>query len=87
MRFNVDSLKQLTCNNEPEGFEIVQEELVGFSRWSVDYELVFKFDNKFFMFEYCCDSESGLTGFENSEDGKIECKEVFPIKKTIIVYE
>ena len=68
-------------------FEKVQDELVGTSRWSHIYEMVFKFGGKYYKTSYSvgateCQDESP---FEYDPD-MIECSEVEPVEVTVVQY-
>lgn len=69
----------------------VEDEVIDKRRWYTINRRVFKNEDKFFE----CFYKRGLTEIQEStwfedytdKDGYVECKEVFPIEKTIIVYE
>lgn len=71
-----------------EDFELVTSEIVDNSRWSILYEDVYQrlSDKKFFKTTY----RKGATELQDErpyEYGDAVFKEVFPVEKTIIVYE
>lgn len=69
----------------------VEEEIVDQRRWVTVFRRVFEDNGKFYITFF----ERGSTEYQESEpyecdkdaDGYVECKEVFPVEKTIIVYE
>jgi len=81
MKFNKDDLRF-------EKHETVYDKIIGKGRWSVHYERVFKHDGKFYATTY----QMGATEGQDErpyeyDDDEVECKEVFPVEKTITVYE
>lgn len=67
---------------------IVEETILDHTRWSVVYQRVFKFEDKFYETVFSV----GATEYQDEspyeyEPEEIECEEVFPVEKTIIVYE
>jgi hypothetical protein len=68
--------------------DIVEEKIVGKSRWSVRKSRVFRHEGKLYRTEF----SEGATEYQDVrpyeyEPDMIECPEVFPVEKTIIVYE
>lgn len=92
MKFSKDILRSIVWD-DLEGdvteeqlalFEVVENEQVDTSRWSIIYNLVFKFDDKYYRTSYSvgateCQDESP---FEYDPD-EIECEEVVP-KETVV---
>lgn len=88
MLFKKDVLVELSWGIAPEGFTLVEDVILDTTRWSIVSKLTFKFGDKFYQTEYSkgateCQDESPF----EYEDDEIECKEVFPVVKTITVYE
>jgi hypothetical protein len=88
MKFAKKVLQMLTYGDAPDEFEVIEEKIADTSRWSVCYKMVFKYDGKF----YATSFRRGATEMQDESpyeyDGdEIECKEVAPVEKTIIVYE
>lgn len=88
MKFQKEKLKDLVSYCVPEGFELVSDDITDTTRWSVLHYVVFKFDGKFYATGY----SEGATEYQDEspfeyEPDEIECKEVFPVEKTITVYE
>ena len=76
-----------TVNGEND-IEVIKDEIYDTSRWSVNYELIFKFEEKFYQVDYSRGSTEyqDETPFENEGD-YIDCVEVVPVEKTVVVYE
>ncbi len=74
-----------------EAHKTIEEEIVDQRRWVTVFRRVFEDNGKFYETLF----ERGSTEYQDSEpyeydkdkDGYVECKEVFPKEKTIIVYE
>ena len=66
---------------------VVKNEITDKSRWTIGYRQVFKINDKFYKTYY----HLGATECEDvelyPEGEQIECFEVFPREKTVIVYE
>lgn len=89
MKFKKQQLKELVWGDEPEGLMIVEEpKIIDTSRWSIIYEMIFSFEDKFYETSFCrgATEHQEESPYEYDED-EIECKEVVPVEKTIIVYE
>jgi hypothetical protein len=74
---------------ENESAEIVKDELVDTSRWSIIYDLIFRIDGKFYRTNYSVGAtesqdEGPWEWFDY--DSKIACEEVEPYEKTVIDY-
>jgi hypothetical protein len=81
MKFNKNDLKWET-------HETVSDKIIRQGRWSVQYERVFKHEGKFYLTTYSVGAtESQDERPYDYEPDEIECKEVFPVEKTVIVYE
>jgi hypothetical protein len=66
----------------------VLEDIIDQSRWSTIFRRVFKYEGKFYETTF----SRGSTECQDErpyefEGDMIECKEVFPVEKTVIVYE
>jgi hypothetical protein len=88
MKFKKDVLVDLSWGIETDGFTLVEDVILDTTRWSIVSKLTFKFEDKFYQTTYSkgateCQDESPF----EYEDDEIECKEVFPVVKTITVYE
>lgn len=81
MLFSKESLRE-------EEHETVYDKIVDTTRWSICYERVFKHDGKFYMTDYSVGATENQDEHPYEYEGDmIECKEVFPVEKTVTVYE
>ena len=87
-----DLLDLLDCS-ENEGFDgytLITNEMVDTSRWSIHYNLIFKFEDKFYQAPYSVGAtesqDEGPWEYEGDE-APIDCYEVEPVEKTVIVYK
>ena len=85
MLFKKDFLKYI--DNE-KNVDVISTELIDSSRWSLQYRRVFLYEDRFYetYFSRGATEQQDEHPYEYDED-EIECNEVFPIEKTIIVYE
>jgi len=67
--------------------DVIYTKIIDKSRWCDIYEWVFRFENKFYMSNYRVGSSELQEERPYEFDREIECKEVFPVQKTITVYE
>lgn len=68
--------------------KVVRDRIIDHRRWSVIHEMVFEHNGKFYKSDY----STGATECQDEhpyqyDDNEIECPEVKPVEKTIIVYE
>ena len=89
MKFERERLQNLLWG-KCDDLKKIRNEITGTSRWSVHYELVFEdiLTSKFYSVSY----SRGATEYQDERpfeyDGdEINCIEVKPVEKTIIVYE
>lgn len=85
MLFKKEFLQELDYENEK---SVIEETIIGTSRWLIHYRRVFKYNDKFYETHF----SRGATEMQDHspyeyENAEIECKEVFPVEKTVIVYE
>lgn len=87
MKFPKEHLQELVWGDGPEEYEVVKNQMVDKSRWSTHYELVFKFNDKFYSTPYSAGSTEmqDERAFEYDGD-EIECAEVVPVERTIVEY-
>lgn len=87
MKFPKETLRELLWD-KVDGFEVVEDKITDTSRWSIHYRLVFKHDGKFYATSYSVGATESQdeSPFEYEPD-EVECKEVFPVEKILIVYE
>lgn len=73
---------------QDEGGETVYDKMIGRSRWSLHYERVFSHEGRLYLTRYSFGAtESQDERPYEHEDDEIECVEVFPVEKTVTVYE
>ena len=71
---------------DAEDAEIIVNEMIDNSRWSIHYNLIFKKDDKYYQTTYSRGAtESQDEGPWEYED-EVECVEVEPYEKTVIDY-
>ncbi len=88
MEFAKEILIDMALGFPETGYKIIENKIVDTTRWSKVYRMIFRFEDKFYSSLYQC----GATEYQDEEpyeyeDDMIECTEVFPVEKTIIVYE
>lgn len=88
LNWTVDDIPELASGYAPEGFEIVQNEITDTSRWSTIYTITVKraSDGKFFQDTY----RRGATECQEERPWEYtdpDFTEVFPVEKTVIVYQ
>ncbi len=81
-----DELIEL-LDGSSEKFKLITDTIIGHSRWSVEHELIFQYNNKFYKTHY----QRGATEMQDERPWEyqddIECQEVKPMEKTIVIYE
>lgn len=85
MKFSKEFLLELKWQD---GVSIIEDDIVGHSRWTVEHTCIFKYEDKFFRTNYSVGAtESQYSEPYEYEDNEIECEEVFPkeVRKTIYV--
>lgn len=65
----------------------IKDSIVGTSRWSVQHEIVFMHDGKFWSTEYQCGATEQQDESPWEHDELIECVEVELVEKTVKVWE
>ena len=87
MKFEKQWLQDLVWEEHEEA-EIIKNEIVDTSRWSVHHTLIFMFEDKYYRTYYSVGATENQdeSPFEYEPD-MIECEEVVPVEKTVIVYE
>ena len=89
MKFNKEFLKGIAEDDyDMTIVKVIHNDIVDTTRWSIVYEVVFKFDNKFYKTHYSVGATESQDERPYEYDGdEIECVEVVPVEKTITVYE
>lgn len=87
MKFNKEDLVELTDCSEGKGFgdfTLMEVVLVDTSRWSIIYEMVFKYKDNYYRSSYSrgateCQDEPP---YEYAPE-EVECPEVIPVETTV----
>lgn len=88
MKFNKLFMQCLADEDiNPEEGEVVVNEVIETTRWSIIYYIVFKVDGKYFSSSY----SRGATEMQDEspyeyEGDEIECDEVFPVERIVTEY-
>ena len=80
-------MKDLVYDENTEA-KIIEKNFIEHSRWSILYEIIFNYQDKFYESSYCV----GATEYQEEdpyeyEGDEIECYEVQPVEKTVMDYE
>jgi hypothetical protein len=70
-----------------EKYKIIYDNIVDNSRWSIHHEVVFEFENKFYKTSYRIGATENQDERPWEYDDTVDCQEVKPVEKTVIVYE
>ena len=91
MKFKKEVLADVAYDDCPDGFEKMEDKIVGTSRWSVRHEMVFRFMDKFYISSYSAGAteqqDESPYEYDGDKDGMVECGEVHQVEKTIKVWE
>lgn len=84
MKFEKEFLRELWDGDE----NVVETKMTGNSRWSIQYRRIFKHEGKLYETRF----RRGATECQDEcpyqdESDLVECQEVFPVQKTVTVYE
>ena len=85
MKFKGQDLRDMVWGDS-ESLTLIQDEIVGTSRWNTEHDVVFKFEGRYYRSDYRAavgDGESDMWSYEE----EVECNEVFPVEETITVYK
>jgi len=86
LTLNPDDARDLIFG-DLEDFEIVKDEIVSNSRWSILHDLIVKKDDEFYLVEYSVGATEQQDERPFEYDDEVVLKQVFPATKTIVVYE
>ena len=89
MKFNTDDLREIVFGGSVDKYEMIEwPKLIDNSRWSLTHEFIFSYEGKFYRGYYTTGAteQQDHCAFEY-DDNPMECDEVIPVEKTIIVYE
>jgi len=81
MKFKKEYLQNVI--QEEEG-ELINIKILDVSRSSANYRAIFRFNGRFYTTEYEAGDDESPYEFEPDE---IECDEVVPVEKTVIIYK
>lgn len=88
MLFKKEVLQDLASGLKVAGFEIISRNFLDQGRWKTAWSQIFEYENKFYKTVfYVGSTEMQDTSPYEYEEEEIECEEVFPVEKTIVVYE
>ena len=71
---------------ESDKLKLIQEEIVGTSRWNTENEVIFQFEDKYYRSLYrgaVGDGESDMWEYED----EVECPEVEKVEKVVTVFQ
>lgn len=87
MLFKKEDLQELVYHNPHKGFTRIQDDITSTSRWHINYELIFKYQDKFYATYYRrgATEQQDEAPYEYDKD-EIECLEVYPVEKIVIEY-
>jgi hypothetical protein len=88
MKFDKQTLIALACKDHDESYEIIETEMTGQRRWVTEYTQVFKYKDKYYetFFDVGSTENCDTRPYEYEGD-EVDCEEVVPVERTIIVYE
>jgi hypothetical protein len=74
-------------NEEQDGSTIIEDKIIGTSRWSIKHEFIFKLKDKFYLTQYQVGATESRDELPWEYEDKIECIEVSPVEKIITTYK
>jgi hypothetical protein len=88
MKFKKEDLKALVYEDfDSEVWEVIENNIVDTSRWSTIYEMVFKYQDKFYQTGFSRGATESQDESPYEYDGdEIECKEVVQVEKVVKVW-
>lgn len=84
--FDTDWLRSVIYKDTTEA-EIIINDIHGNSRWTIEYKLVFKFEDKFYQAYYSEGATENQDREPFEDEDEYVCTEVFPREETVIVYK
>ena len=88
MEFSKETLQNLVWGDfDSDHYEVIYDNVEDSSRWSIQHEMVFKYDGKFYQTSY----RVGATEYQDeqpyeNDNDEIECHEVEPYEVTVTKY-
>lgn len=67
--------------------EVILNEIADLGRWSVHYELTFKYEDKIWFAHYSIGATEQQDESPWEYEDEVECLEVRPVEKIVTVYE
>lgn len=67
--------------------EVVSTEMVDTSRWSIIYEMIFKYNDKFYRTCYSVGATETQDESPWEYEDEVDCFEVHQVEKTVLVWE
>jgi hypothetical protein len=84
-KFPKEDLQELAKGN-CKNYKILENYIMEADYWFIHWKQIFEFENKFYKTTYCQEICENKEPYVNEPDF-IECVEVSPIEKLVIVYE
>ena len=86
MKFKKENLQKLVYD-DCDTLTQIREEQTGSGRWTVENEMVFRFEGHYYRADYSegATEQQDVTAFECDND-LIECDEVWPESRSIVVF-
>lgn len=67
--------------------EVVKDDIIDTSRWSIHHEIVFKYEDKYYRTTYSVGATESQDEIPWEYEDEVECEVVEPVEKTYIDYE
>lgn len=67
--------------------KLISNKITDMSRWSIHHEIIFRYENKLYKAYYSTAATELQQEYPWEYEDVVECIEVIPIEKTIIIYE
>lgn len=88
VQFPKSDLLDLLCDEPPDGYEMVEDQLVDTTRWSKVYRLTFKYGGKLYQTGYSTGATEHQDEGPFENDGKIiDCYEVEAVEVKVVKYK
>lgn len=90
MKFRKEDLQNLVWGelDSDRIFEVIEDKITGTTRWSTHHTMIFRYNYRFFKVKYSHGSTEYQDEIPFQDNGdEIECEEVVPVEKTIVVFE
>lgn len=88
MKFSSEDLLEIVSGGSVADLTLISDEIWDKSRWSIIHRIIFQHGNRYFSTTYSVGATESQdeSPFEYADD-EVECEEVIPVEKTVIVYE